>query len=133
MNIIDNDLNYILAPLRYPIIDSALKALLVVYSGLLVDKLPDSVLKVLTSTPVKILILFIIIWSSNHNPTMAILIAVGLFVSINLMSNRQPFESFKVPSTHTTSVWGPHTVEHTTTPIIKHAKIKTGNGRWSTP
>ncbi len=99
-NYLNSEANLILEPFQYPIIQAALKLFLVIYAGILAPKLPQSVLQVTELPAVKISILFLIGWASSYDPGMAILIAVGLFVTLNLIAGKKPFETFATPESH---------------------------------
>jgi hypothetical protein len=90
----NTEINNALTPLENPFLQGFLKLFLIAYGGLIAPQLPSSVLKVFQLVPVKIAILFLIVWTSNHDPAVSILVAVGLFTSLNVLAGRQAFESF---------------------------------------
>ena len=90
----NSEINHVLHPLEFPYIQSFLKLFLVMYGGMIAPKLPTSVLKMFDLPPVKITALFLIVWTSTHDPAIALLIAFALFTSLNVLSGRKAFESF---------------------------------------
>lgn len=96
----NSDINSALSPLENPGVAAVLRLFLVLYGGLAAPHLPNSVLKWFDFVPFKLLVLFLIVWSANHDPAIAILIAVGFFVSMNTLSGKQMFEKFS-PETRT--------------------------------
>lgn len=88
--------NDFLAPLEDPYIASFLKLSLVLYAGLAAPKLPSQVLGLLDKPLFRILILSLVVWTGTRDPSMSLLIAVALIVSINTFAGRNPFETFLI-------------------------------------
>ena len=95
-HVIDSDVNYLLSPISsHASLIAALKLFLVIYAGVIAPQLPSKILHVFDNPVVKIAVLFLIVWSSSHDPGMAILVAVSLFVSLNLLAGRKAFDTFQ--------------------------------------
>jgi hypothetical protein len=73
---------------------TVLKMLLILYGSIIAPKLPVHVLKWFNYVPFKIFVLFLIAWSGSHDPSLAILIAIVFYISLNLLNGKQAFESF---------------------------------------
>ena len=91
----NNDINSLMSPLEQPLVAGLLRLFLVLYGGMVAPALPDSILKYFGYVPVRIFILFLIVWLANHDPTTAILVSVGLVVSMNVLSGKKAFEKFQ--------------------------------------
>ncbi len=90
----NESINSALGPLDAPAVAGFLKMALVLYAGLAAPQLPKAVLQYFNLVPVKILILFLIVWTGNHDPALSITIAVAFFVSMNVLAGKQAFEAF---------------------------------------
>ena len=91
----NTDLNSMLSPLEQPVIAGLLRLFLVLYGGMFAPALPDSILKWFGFVPFRIFILFLIVWTANRDPALAILIAVAFYTSINVLAGRSAFEKFQ--------------------------------------
>lgn len=91
----NNDINNVLSPLDQPMVAGLLRLFLVLYGGMVAPALPDSILKWFGFVPFRIFVLFLIVWVSNRDPSIAILIAVAFYTSINVLSGRKMFEKFQ--------------------------------------
>jgi hypothetical protein len=89
------DINSALSPLDQPIIAGLLRLFLVLYGSMVAPVMPDYILKWFGFVPFRIFVLFLIVWTSNHSPDIAILVAVAFYVSINVLSGRRAFEKFQ--------------------------------------
>lgn len=92
--------NTLLQPLDQPYIAGLLRLVLILYGGLAAPHLPEPVLKWFDNVPFRIAFMALIIWTANHDPATAILIALIFFVSINTLSGKKPFEKFGVHDRH---------------------------------
>lgn len=90
----NDTVNNALRPLDAPAVAGFLKMAIVLYAGLAAPHLPASVLKYFNLVPVRILILFLIVWTGNHDPALSITIAVAFFVTMNILAGKQAFEAF---------------------------------------
>lgn len=88
------DINSVLSPLDQPVIAGLLRLFLVLYGSMFAPALPDNILKWFGFVPFRIFILFLIVWTANHSPDIAILVAVGFYVSINVLAGRKTFEAY---------------------------------------
>ncbi len=95
MNAYNNSVNSALSTLDVPSVAAFLKLLLVLYAGLAAPHLPDVVLNWFNFVPFKILVLFLIVWTGNHDPVLSITIAVAFFVTMNVLSGKQALEPFR--------------------------------------
>src|SRR6478609_9046070 len=89
------DINSALSPLDQPFIAALLRLVLVLYGGMIAPHLPDSVLKWFQFVPFKIFILFLIVYSANHQPDIAILTSIAFYTSMNVLAGRKAFEAFQ--------------------------------------
>ncbi|RKP33216.1 hypothetical protein BJ085DRAFT_31040 [Dimargaris cristalligena] len=95
LNSYNQSINNFMSPLDNPPVMAFLKLFLIVYGSMIAPHLPDYILKWFNFVPFKIFVLFLIVWTSNHDPTVALLIAVGFTVSINVLSGKKAFEAFR--------------------------------------
>jgi hypothetical protein len=72
--------------------------LLVLYVVMAAPKLPKSVVKIFDYTIVKILYMFLIVYLGTHNPSLAIIVTVILFISLQQLSSYEAAEKL-VPQT----------------------------------
>lgn len=91
----NDSINTTLTPLDAPAAAGFLKLLLVLYAGLFAPNLPKYVLDWFKFVPFKILILFLIVWTGNHDPALSITVAVAFFMTLNVVSGKQAFEAFR--------------------------------------
>lgn len=90
----NSQVNAVLSPLDNPYVSGLLRIFLIVYGGLAAPHLPPAVLKWFDYVPFRILLLALIVWTANHDPAIAVLIAVAFFVSVNTLNGKKPFEAF---------------------------------------
>jgi hypothetical protein len=86
MNNFDKTVSKSLSFLDNQYISTALIVLLISYSSLAAPKLPEKVIRIFDYTIVKILVFFLIAFWANKNPTVSILIAVALIVTLQILS-----------------------------------------------
>jgi hypothetical protein len=76
-----------------PYLSSGLSLFLVLYAGLAAPQLPESVAVLFDNTLFKFVIMFLVAYSAKKNPTVALVAAIGLMVSLNTLTkfkvNRQ--------------------------------------------
>lgn len=96
INQFNQPINSALSPLNNPTVSAIIKLFLILYGSVIAPKLPTQVLKWFGYIPVKIVCLFLILWTWNHNPTISLLIAVSFFISMNLLSGKKIMEPFVV-------------------------------------
>ena len=90
----NSSVNDMLHPLDTPFPAGILKLLLVLYGGLVGPHLPDAVLKWFDFAPFRVLVLALIVWTSNHDPAVSILAAVAFMVTLNIASGKKAFDRF---------------------------------------
>ena len=73
---------------------SALKLLLVLYGGTVAPKLPAYILKWFNYVPFKLLVIFLIVWTSNHDPAIALALTFAFYATFNILNDKAPFEPF---------------------------------------
>lgn len=95
INSYNTNINQVLSPLDAPAAAGFLKMVLVLYGALAAPHLPKQVLKWFDFVPFKIFVLFLIVWTGNHDPALSILIATAFFVSMNVLAGKKAFESFR--------------------------------------
>lgn len=89
------DVNSALSPLDNPAIAGFLKLFLVLYGGMVAPHLPPSILQWFQYPAFKIAVLFLIVWTSSHQPDIALLVACSFFISLNVLSGKKAFEAFQ--------------------------------------
>lgn len=67
---------------------------LIAYSGLAAPKLPSFIAKLFDNAIFRILILSLIVYNGNRDPKIAIMVAVGFTVTMNILSKQKLFEGF---------------------------------------
>lgn len=72
-----------------------LKFFLVMFAAGLAPKLPDYALKWFELVPVRIVVLFLIAWTSSHDPALSILIALAFYATVNMINGKKAFEKFR--------------------------------------
>lgn len=70
---------------------TALILFLIVYAGVAAPKLPVRIARLFDNTLFKVLLLFLIAYSSRNNPTVSIVAAVGLMVSLHTLNRIKLF------------------------------------------
>jgi hypothetical protein len=70
-----------------PYILGIVKLLIILYSCLVAPTLPVEILAIFDNTIVKILVLVLIFYSASIEPMMAILLGVGLFITLQTLNN----------------------------------------------
>lgn len=73
---------------------SIITLVLILYTGIIAPKLPNSILKLFDNSIFRILVLSLVLYYGNKNTKLAISIAVGFIVSMNLLAKRKMFENF---------------------------------------
>ena len=85
---------YFKVALQNPYVMAILKITIVLYAAQLAPRLPSSVSYAMQNTYVKILALFFILYVSERDFQLAILLAIAFVVGANVLSGRGPLESF---------------------------------------
>jgi hypothetical protein len=89
----NNTVNQYLSFLDNKYVSSALSLFLVLYAGMAAPQLPENVARLFENQYFRLMIFFLIVYSAQKNPTIAIIAAVGLMVSLQTLSkydmNRQ--------------------------------------------
>ncbi len=67
-------------------VSAALTLFLIVYAGVAAPKLPENVARLFDNPLVKFLVFFLIAYMARKNPTVAIIAAIGLMVSLHTLS-----------------------------------------------
>ena len=65
---------------------------LILYAAKLAPALPDNILAIFNNGYVKLLVYVVILYTSNVNPTTALLIAIAFMVTMNVVNNKKLFE-----------------------------------------
>ena len=92
--------------LANPYIMAVLKITITLYAAKIAPTLPDSVLKHLDNTFVKIAVISLIVYISDRDIQLAIILSVLLVVGLNYVSGKKLFESFSNYSSDYTKVGG---------------------------
>lgn len=80
--------------LANPYIMAVLKVTLALYASNVAPKLPESIMNIFNNTFFKILYITLMVYISEHDFQLAILLACVYVVGFNVLSGRGPFESF---------------------------------------
>jgi hypothetical protein len=72
-----------------------LKMILILYGSVIAPKLPVKVLEWFDFVPFKIFVLFLIVWSGSHDPSLSLLIAISFYISLNILNGKKAFEKFE--------------------------------------
>jgi hypothetical protein len=96
----NNNINSVLSPLDTPGVSAFIRLFLILYGAMIAPALPDSLLKWFHFVPFKIMVLFLIVYTANHDPATAILIAVAFYTSLNILSGKRMFEEFRQVHTY---------------------------------
>ena len=86
--------NSALSPLDNKNVTAVLSLAFLAFGALVAPKLPDYALKWFEFVPFKIAVMSLIVWTANHDPGLAIMIATGLYVVMNKLANKRAFEPF---------------------------------------
>ena len=76
---------------------------LIAYSGLAAPKLPSFIAKLFDNAIFRILILSLIVYNGNRDPKIAIMVAVGFTITMNILSKQKLFEGFSENEPNTDS------------------------------
>ena len=95
LNSYNTSVNSMLSPLDNPNITAFLKLMFILYGAMIAPKLPDEILVWFEYVPFKIFILSLIVWLGNHDPALAIIISIGLYISMNKLAGKKAFEKFE--------------------------------------
>lgn len=71
---------------RNEYVSAALTIFLILYAGLAAPQLPEYVANLFDNPLFKLLILFLIAYSANKNPTVSVIAAIGLMISIHTLN-----------------------------------------------
>ena len=105
MDAFDSNVKKYLSVLDNQYVSAALTLLLIIYAGVAAPKLPSNVAKWFDKTWFKLVVFFLIVYTSRKNVTVAIVAAVAVLISLmtlNKWKNIELMESVRTPSpTHT--------------------------------
>lgn len=93
-NTFNQAVNQQLSFLNNPYAATAVSIFLVLYGGMAAPNLPKQVAKLFDHAWFRLFVLFLIGYTGNRNPMIALLVAVGLVVSMNTLSKYQVEEKF---------------------------------------
>ena len=80
--------------LQNPYFSAALTLFLVLYGAMACPDLPDAVVGFFDNAIFRVLVLFLIAFTASKNAQIALLVAVGFTLTMNLLSERKMVESF---------------------------------------
>lgn len=86
MNQLVSSAQNLLSVLDNEYVSSGISLFLVLYAGMAAPELPESVARWFENTFFRLLVFFLIIYMSKRDPTIAIIAAVGLMVSLQTLS-----------------------------------------------
>jgi len=116
--------------LKNDYVSSVISLILVLYAGLAAPQLSENVVKIFDNTLVKLVIFFLIAYSANKNPTIAIIAAVGVLISLMTLNKWQI--NFKISKMANGKVIAPIVSENegfshmTNMPMVEMPKIDGG-------
>ena len=84
-------LDPVLAHLENPYVATFLSLFLAMYGGLAAPQLPASIAAVFNSDVGRLVVLFLIVFMSVRNPTLAVLTAVGFTLSLQVLNQHKLF------------------------------------------
>tara|TARA_B100000959_G_C14791155_1_gene545650 strand:+ start:259 stop:732 length:474 start_codon:yes stop_codon:yes gene_type:complete len=84
-------LDPVLAQLENPYVATFLSLFLAMYGGLAAPQLPSNIAAVFNSDVGRLVVLFLIVFMSVKNPTLAILTAVGFTLSLQVLNQHKLF------------------------------------------
>lgn len=67
-------------------VSAAITVFLIVYAGMAAPRLPEYIARLFDNTFFKLLILFLIAYAARENPTVAIIAAIGLMVTLQVLN-----------------------------------------------
>lgn len=70
-----------------PYVTAIIAVFTIAYAAIVAPKLPGPIAKLMDYTVVRIIILFLIAYMANSNPTAALMIAIAFLVSMNTLTN----------------------------------------------
>jgi hypothetical protein len=70
-----------------PYVTAIIAVFAIAYAGIVAPKLPEPIANLMDYTIVRIIILFLIAYMANTNPTAALMIAIAFLVSMNTLTN----------------------------------------------
>ena len=82
-----------------PNVRAALSLALVLYGGLAKPLLPASTNWLFGNFYFRLAVCFLIVWTGNKDPVVAIAVSVAFLAVLNVANNKGPFEAFEGPST----------------------------------
>jgi hypothetical protein len=88
-------INRTLQPLTVFPGSSVLKLLLVLYGATVAPKLPPYVLKWFEHVPVRLFVIFLIVWTSNYDPALALAVTIVFYSAFNALAGKKPFETYE--------------------------------------
>jgi len=86
MDIFNRTLNQALSFLDNEYVSAGVALFLVLYAGMAAPSLPENIARLFENTLFKLLVFFLIAYTSRRNPTVAIIAAVGLMVSLQTLN-----------------------------------------------
>ena len=84
-------LDPVLAQLENPYVATFLSLFLAMYGGLAAPQLPSNIAAVFNSDVGRLVVLFLIVFMSVRNPTLAVLTAVGFTLSLQVLNQHKLF------------------------------------------
>ena len=82
----------------------------VLYAGIAAPSLPGAISGLFDYAAVRIALLSLIVWNSNNNPSLSIMIAIGFVLSMNMLSGKKMLEKFELLEPKTNIYPGCHNV-----------------------
>lgn len=76
-------------------VSTSITVILALYAALLGPNLPVFVQQLFTNTIFRIIVLFLVVYSGNKNPKIAILIAMGFVLTLDYIYAQQAKEAFQ--------------------------------------
>lgn len=95
-NGLNKQINDALSFLNKPVWSNTLRLLFLLYASMVAPDLPPQASILFDNALFRLVVLFLIVWTNSQDPTLSLLIAVGLVISMNVLSGRRLLEFFRI-------------------------------------
>jgi hypothetical protein len=77
-----------------PVASNALRLVLVMYAGMAAPRLHPAIDRLFSHPAFRVLVLSLVLWTANRDPSLSLVLAMVFVVSMNTLSGRGMFETF---------------------------------------
>lgn len=92
----NKQMNSALSFLDNSAVSNTLRLLFFLYAGMVAPSLPPQASALFGNPLFRLAVLFLIVWIHSKDPTLSLLIAIGLVISFNALSGRNLLEFFRI-------------------------------------